>query len=460
MADNNNDENENEEPVDEWEALENEVMDRSESAFGGDLDGEGGDGLGGFGGGDLEDEVMSRTENTLGGDMDTSLSDVFGGGSLKDSLSEIDELDDDDAEAIVEAGYDSPGELVDAGVHELMEVPGIGVQKGAAVVEWAETRVNDDGEGAVSGDNPGGSVATTAAQLLESAGSGEKQSETADSDDSERAEELGKTAGSVLLFPFRVVLSFLGGLAFTLSKFVPYRSKIYKKMIKLGYRGIYKKMGAHVVANTIYGDGEMVPRKAELDKETGHLETSNGEWWTASSGLQPVYINDVPVVFGVADQHELVDPVGARIAEAVDLGPQRYQRVDQTERGYEPVTAGQSGAQATAATDGGNSLPCTFDDVWLDVSNPVESNDGMVVSLEKAYEMHWDQGSSEEMEQQETRGMLAVMDPRNSRKKALIYVILFAAGILLGMFGPGLASQVAGDAADTATGVSLSLGVW
>lgn len=416
---------------------------------------------------DLEDEVMSNAEETFGGDVDDQdgLGDLFTGDGFEDELEAIDELDEADPEAVVDAGYSSPRELVAAGVHELTEIPGVGVNKAAALVEWGQDNAE---EGGSPRSTPGVDAARTASQMIAGNGgtdSAETEDESGSNESStggDTAERAGHLAARIALLPFRLLARFLWGL----TKITPGRGRIYKKMIKLGYRGIYKKMGAHVVANTLYRDGEMVPRYAEVDKETGHVESSNGEWWTSSSGLQPVYIGDVPVVFGVADHHELVDPVGARIAEAVDLGPQRYQRVGQTERGYEPVSpsaGASSSAGATAATDGGAQaadIPCTFDDVWLDVSNPVGSNDGMVVSLEKAYEMHWDKGSSEEMEQQETRGMLAVMDPRDSRKKALMYVILFAAGILLGMFGPGLASQVAGEAADSATGVSLSLGVF
>lgn len=432
---------------------------------------------------ELEDDVMGDAADVWGSfegeEFDFSLGGLLGGGdepeTIIDELLAIDELDEHDVEELL-TEFEGLEELLEAEIHELLALSTIDAGKGAAVVEWQESKAEEVG---FPGANPGGKTEKTTPQNADTGAdrdSGERGDEfeahplddpleddhdldlgRADRDRDEEVREssraAGEALGSALAWPVAAIASLLGGLAFGLSKFIPKRTSVYKKMITLGYKGIYKKTGAHVVANTIYGDGEMVPRKATLDKETGQLETSNGEWWTATSGLQPVYIGDTPIVYGVADDHELVDPIAARIAEAVDLGPQRYQRVERTARGFEPVTQPQ-GAQAVA--DGGADIPCTFDDVWIDASNPVDDNDGMIVSLEKAYAMHWDQGSSEEMENQETRGMLAVMDPRNNRKKALIYVLLFAGGIGLGMFGPGLAAQIGGSAAQ-GTGIQLML---
>ena len=272
--------------------------------------------------------------------------------------------------------------------------------------------------------------------------------------ENERAVSSGETLGRYAVWPFVAIMSLLFGIARGITTAVvarvPKRSTLYKKMIKGSFKQLYKRSNAHVICCTIYGDGEMVPRIAKHDKETGKLETKNGEWWTASSGLNPIFVGDTPVVFGVADDHELIDPVAARIAEAVDLGPHRYTEVSETREGFAPgVRNGRgagTGAGAGAVADGGHEphIPCSFDDVWLDASNPEPENDGWIISLEKAYEMHWDKGSSEEMENQETRGMLAVMDPRGDTKKALIFVLLFAGGIALGLFGPALASSIAG----------------
>lgn len=256
---------------------------------------------------------------------------------------------------------------------------------------------------------------------------------------------LGRFLVWVLLLPVRVVRGLAWGLA---GKF-PGRKKVYVGMIKAGYKGLYKKTSAQVVANTIYGDGEAVPRPAAIDGDTGNLETSNGEEWTVESGLQPTFIGDVPVVTGVADHHELVDHVGARIAEAVDLSSRRHQAVERTQNGVRPTRPAANGHSQQAATDGGHSVlgeTMTFDDIWVDTSNPDDSNDGWIVSMEKAYALHWDTAGSEEMENQETRGILAAQDPQRNSKRLLIIGAIILGAFALGLFGPALAQQIAGGA--------------
>lgn len=268
---------------------------------------------------------------------------------------------------------------------------------------------------------------------------------------------IGATIAWLALLPVRFLKAIVWGV---LSRF-PGRKKVYVKMIKAGYKGMYKKTGAHVVANTIYGDSEMVPRPAVVDDETGNLETSNDEEWTVENGLDPVFVGDVPVVTGGADNHELTSHISARIAEAVDYSGRRFQTVKETSRGVEPVEPkiGDNGAaNGHAATDGGAaptsplSRSMTFDDIWVDTSNPEPENDGWIISMDKAYALHWDQAGSEEMENQETRGILAAKDPRKNQKRMIIIIAAVLGAFCLGLFGPALATQIAGGAASGAGG--------
>jgi hypothetical protein len=273
------------------------------------------------------------------------------------------------------------------------------------------------------------------------------------------AGRVGRSLGRFLLWFLLLPLRLLRGILWGISGKFPGRKKVYVGLIKAGYKGLYKKTSAQVIADTVYGDGEAVPRPAAIDGDTGNLETSNGEEWTVESGLQPRYIGDVPVVTGVADQHELVDHVGARIAEAVDYSPRRHQPVKRTQNGTKPVDVSPATQQGqTAATDGGNSLlsqSMTFDDIWVDTSNPDERNDGWIVSMSKAYALHWDQAGSEEMENQETRGILAAQDPRGDKKRLLIVGAMILGAFCLGLFGPALAQQIAGGASGAGGGIGL-----
>jgi hypothetical protein len=267
------------------------------------------------------------------------------------------------------------------------------------------------------------------------------------------AAKIGRSLGRFLVWFLLIPLRITRGIAWGLGGKFPGRKKVYVGMIKAGYKGLYKKTSAQVIAETIYGDGEAVPRPAAIDDETGNLETSNGEEWTVESGIQPRFIGDVPVVTGVADQHETVDHVGARIAEAVDYSSRRHQPVKRTQGGTKPADPSAAmqngGGQPQAATDGGGSIlsqSMSFDDIWVDASNPDESNDGWIISMEKAYALHWDQAGSEEMENQETRGILAAQDPQRNNKRMLIIGAMILGAFALGLFGPALAQQIAGGA--------------
>jgi hypothetical protein len=269
------------------------------------------------------------------------------------------------------------------------------------------------------------------------------------------AERAGEAIAAVPLYLAATIIGLLGGIASAVLGKLPKRTAVYRGMIKAGYKNLYKQTDAHVVANTIYGDGELKPMAAQVDTETGHLETTNGEMWT-TDGLQPVRIGDAPVVTGVADDHELVDHIAARVAEARDYSDQRWQEVQQTKLGVEPTASmTTAGASAQAATDGGAlSTPdlTTFDDIWLDASNPVPENDGWIVSMQKAYDLHWDQAGSEEMQNQEVRGILSEKDPRKDRRQMIIIAAMILGAFCLGLFGPALAANIAGEAAGAASG--------
>ena len=280
--------------------------------------------------------------------------------------------------------------------------------------------------------------------------------------DTNKIKESGKSTGERIgAVPYLIVaylVGVVGGIAGYILGKMPKRVGVYQKMVKLGYKGLYKKTSAHVVCNTIYGDGEVVPRPATMDSEKGRLETNNDEWWTATNGLQPTRIGDTPVVTGIVDQHELVDHIAARTAEAVDLGKKRYQEVSETDLGTYPVSTQGAGQQARA--DGsGTAIPemSTFDDIWLDVSNPEPNNDGWIVSMKKAYDLHWDQAATEEMQNQETRGILAAKDPKRDKKRMLLMAAMILGAFCLGLFGPALAAQLGGSAGGAAPGGGVSM---
>ncbi len=223
---------------------------------------------------------------------------------------------------------------------------------------------------------------------------------------------------------------------------------------------IRKNGGAQFVAYTVYGDGEMIPRPAGIDSETQWVETDNGEEWVAENGIDLCRVGDAPVAFGVADDHELVSPIRARLAEKIDSGGENWRVIREHDTGHvESVNYGRvptNGAAGGAVADGGHAAAGPgasrqanpdFDDVWVDLSNWVDDADGMVVSMKKAYETTHQKGSSEAIQDAETRGRIAERFNSDETKWA-IYMVLTALGFLsLGLFGPSLAATIGGSAA-------------
>ncbi len=244
---------------------------------------------------------------------------------------------------------------------------------------------------------------------------------------------------------------------------------IGQAMHRAGINVIRKKADAQFVAYTIYGDGEIIPRPAGLDSETQWVETDNGEEWVAENGVDLCRVGDAPVAFGVADDHEMVSPIRARLAEKIDSGGENWRVIREYDTGhvedvnYGRVRAGGAAANGARADGGMANGPMTtehltpeFDDIWVDLSNWVKDADGMVVSMKKAYETTHQKGSSEALNDAETRGRIAERFNDNQTKWAIYLVLALLGGLLLGLFGPALAQNIAGSAGGSGGGGGIS----
>lgn len=103
---------------------------------------------------------------------------------------------------------------------------------------------------------------------------------------------------------------------------------------RAGINVIRKNGDAQFVAYTIYGDGEIIPRPAGIDSETQWVETDNGEEWVAENGVDLCRVGDAPVAFGVADAHEMVSPIRARLAEKIDSGGEHWRCIREHDTGH------------------------------------------------------------------------------------------------------------------------------
>lgn len=271
----------------------------------------------------------------------------------------------------------------------------------------------------------------------------------------EKGDRLGTVLGALLAAPYIWLAGVLAGFLVAASRKIPGRQRIQKWMIENGVEGLWRTSDAHMIAMTIYGDRAVVPRPAELDTEEGKVRTNNDEEWTATDVI-PCRMGDAPVVWAVADDHELSSPVKARIAEAVDNDFRTVQTVRETDEG---IAKTEYQSPQAAVADGGelSNYREPFDDVWIDARNPIKDASGWIVSMAKAYDLHWSQSSSEEMKKQETRGRLSELDPEKYEGRAIRLVLLFAAGLGVGLFGPALATRLAGGAGGDGVSIGLSI---
>ena len=274
-------------------------------------------------------------------------------------------------------------------------------------------------------------------------------------DDGGIVDRIGAVLAAIVLVPIRALVA----IPLAMFKHMPKGVAIGQAMHKAAINIIRKKGDAQFVAMTIYGDGEVIPRPAGIDSETQWVETKNGEEWVAENGVDLCRVGDSPVAFGVADNHEMVSPIRARLAEKIDSGDENWRVVREYNDGrvedvdYGRVQAGGHAGNGAVADGGVASGPTAtqqatpeFDDIWVDLSNWVSDADGMVVSMKKAYETTHQKGSTEALQDAETRGRIAERFNSNEKKWA-IYMILTALGFLcLGLFGPNLAAQLGGSA--------------
>jgi len=174
---------------------------------------------------------------------------------------------------------------------------------------------------------------------------------------------------------------------------VPKSGNIADGMIKGGMNMKRKVTGADALVMTAYGDRQVYPRAARWNSENTEYQTLNGESYSAAGvGHAPYHLfGQVPVVWSLRESAEVFEPVQAYLAGQRDLG--RWTEV--------PMA------------DGGK-------DVLVDAQAPNDA-DGLVLSWEKAFEMHYQKTTQEDLEEQHDLGRMAEMD--DSGNKMAFYLI-------------------------------------
>lgn len=219
-----------------------------------------------------------------------------------------------------------------------------------------------------------------------------EQEETESSSWSESAKSGLSSAGSgfvtLVTMPFVLLLAP-----------VPKTSVIADKLLRAGYTAKFKMSKADVIVNVIYGDGVVVPRAGYWNSKRNRYETRNGEHVKMEGEQSPRHMyGRTKVVWTLARSGEAIDPVQAYAVTNRKLG-RWISKENQDGSTDILVGADPPDSEETTALD--------WDAVWDAFFQQIDQED-----LEKQYDL----GRMEEMDD-------------SSGRRALMYVIIFAAGI-------------------------------
>lgn len=280
------------------------------------------------------------------------------------------------------------------------------------------------------------------------------------------AETAGGAVGTVLALLAKLLAMAVDGtwifLQATVLKFLNKLPKvdIGDGLIVAGHK---MKLGnADAIVNVIYGDGMVKPRSATWQSEETAFKTDNDEMFYAKGiGYNPKRMNGkVPVVWALRVGSEITEPLEAAIANARRHGRFRpFTRASgesdvavdlDADRLDEPPGVGPRREAATdggVATDAAGAMAGPQRTINADTDDPY---DGMIVSFRDGYELFGSKVTQEDMQAQETRGKLAVLDWE--RRDQLKLALMLLAAVALGLFGPAIAQQIAGAASGAGSG--------
>jgi hypothetical protein len=215
------------------------------------------------------------------------------------------------------------------------------------------------------------------------------------------------------------------------------------------------------------GKVDLVPVKYKTAAEAGddtqagwHAKGRDQAWRPSTLGQSGPRLGKVPIVPLDADSWRATSTLEARVAEAVDQGETRpLYRVDEANLRAELDTSGATRGNAVA--DGGqyavNNLefePRTspiFEDMIIDLGS--DDYDGQAVSWRKTNELLTETTTSDEMERQEQRGLIAGMSRKDIKSLMLKVMLIGGVIAIAGLIGPELVGAVLGGGGGSGGGV-------
>jgi hypothetical protein len=200
-----------------------------------------------------------------------------------------------------------------------------------------------------------------------------------------------------------------------------------------------------------------VPVKYKTAAQTGddeqagwHAKGRDQAWRPSTLGQSGPRLGKTPIVPLDAESWRATSTLEARVAEAVDQGEMRpLYRVDEADLRAELDTTGT--AAGGAITDGGAQVTNLdfeprgspiFDDMIIDLGS--DDYDGQAVSWRKTQELLSETTTSDEMERQEQRGIIAGMSRKDIKSLMLKIMLIGGAVALGGLVGPELVGALFG----------------
>jgi len=284
---------------------------------------------------------------------------------------------------------------------------------------------------------------------------------------SDAGEKAGSSIGKTIGVPILFVTSMASSLVYTVTRFLPFiGQKFWKGAIQSSIRRYQKSAGADVVAFVHREGGKLEPAVAKWqdgddigDKPGWKVVGEETVWDPGAEGRGVERLGKADVILADEASFEIADPLKMRVSEALDLEKVEPLLVNPTLQ-QTVITPGSDGSSAQAIADGGvqqGSLTvdpmdmAAFDDFAIDLAPDNPDADGMRLSARKYKEMDLNKTGSEEMQNQETRGLLAGR-AGTDRKSFILKVVLAAFGfVLLWEFGPAILAAIFGDTISNAT---------
>jgi hypothetical protein len=253
------------------------------------------------------------------------------------------------------------------------------------------------------------------------------------------------------------IVAFLGNL---MSLPLVPGARLWKGLTVRALRNYHKVSGGDRIGLVENPGGkiDLVPVKYKTAAETGddeqagwHAKGRDQVWRPSTFGQSGPRLWKTPVVPLDADSWRATSTLEARVAEAVDQGETRpLYRVDEADLRAELNMSGA--AQGAAVTDGGQARVDTvefeprgspiFEDMIIDLGS--DDYNGQAVSWTKTQELLTETTTSDEMERQEQRGIIAGMSRKDIKSLMLKIMIIGGLIALGGLIGPELVGAVLG----------------